>query len=202
MREARGKCSYKETSCIRVKMVMKTVPGTLKIFLKKSMTGTISYFNQNLFLISSPVRCLLIRYFGEFNLMKIFLFLKFYEKIKLLFITIFFLACYSFELCWKILKYQILYVNDVLKSSMFSLVCWSMWNPYSWMGFYDGVHLSQDYRAPTRREFTFYHLVPRSYRYSSGQPRKDQGLSQLWSHPVVLNLGPLNWEFSALTTRP
>ena len=80
MREARGKSSYEETPYIHVKMVMKTVPGTLKIFLKKSMTGTISYFNQNLFLISSPVkfRCLLIRYFGEFNLMKIFLFLKFY----------------------------------------------------------------------------------------------------------------------------
>ena len=35
MREARGKCSYEETPYIHVKMVMKTVPGTLKIFLKK-----------------------------------------------------------------------------------------------------------------------------------------------------------------------
>ena len=26
-------------------------------------------------------------------------------------------------------------------------------------------------------------------------------LSQPWSHQVVLNLGPLNWESSALTTR-
>ena len=27
-------------------------------------------------------------------------------------------------------------------------------------------------------------------------------LSQPWIHPVVLNTGPLNWESSALTSRP
>ena len=34
------------------------------------------------------------------------------------------------------------------------------------------------------------------------RPRKDEGLSQLWSHPVVLKMGPLDWESSALNTRP
>ena len=33
-------------------------------------------------------------------------------------------------------------------------------------------------------------------------PRKDGRLSQPWSHSMVLNLGPLNWESSALTNKP
>ena len=37
--------------------------------------------------------------------------------------------------------------------------------------------------------------------YSFYQPRKDDRLSQPWSHPVVLNTGPLDWKSSALTTR-
>ena len=34
------------------------------------------------------------------------------------------------------------------------------------------------------------------------RPRKDERLSRPWSHPVVLNTGPLDWESSAITTRP
>ena len=34
------------------------------------------------------------------------------------------------------------------------------------------------------------------------QPREDERLSRPWSHPAVLNTGPLDWESSALTTRP
>ena len=34
------------------------------------------------------------------------------------------------------------------------------------------------------------------------RPRKDERLSRPWSHPLVLNTGSLNWESSALTTRP
>ena len=34
------------------------------------------------------------------------------------------------------------------------------------------------------------------------QPQKDERLSWPWSHPVVLNTGPLDWESSTLTTRP
>ena len=32
--------------------------------------------------------------------------------------------------------------------------------------------------------------------------RRDGRHSRAWSHPVVLNTGPLDWEYSALTTRP
>ena len=48
----------------------------------------------------------------------------------------------------------------------------------------------------------FYHLVPRNSWYSFYRPRKDERLSQPWSHPVVLNTGLLDWQSSALTTRP
>ena len=56
--------------------------------------------------------------------------------------------------------------------------------------------------ATSRRQFTFYHEVHRNFWYSFYRPRKDKRLSRPWSHPVVLNTGPLDWESSALTTRP
>ena len=56
--------------------------------------------------------------------------------------------------------------------------------------------------ATSRRQFTFYHSVPRNSWYSFYRPRKDERLSRPWSHPVVLNTGPLDWESSTLTTRP
>ena len=56
--------------------------------------------------------------------------------------------------------------------------------------------------ATSRRQFTFYHIFPRNSWYSFYWPWKDERLSQPWSHPVVLNTGPLDWESSALTTRP
>ena len=55
--------------------------------------------------------------------------------------------------------------------------------------------------ATWRRQFTFYHKVPRNSWYSFYRPRKDEGLSRPWSHPVVLNTAPLDWESSVLTTR-
>ena len=54
----------------------------------------------------------------------------------------------------------------------------------------------------SRRQLTFYHSVARNYWYSFYQPPKDERLSRPWSHPVVLNMDPLDWESSALTTRP
>ena len=39
-------------------------------------------------------------------------------------------------------------------------------------------------------------------RYSFYQPQKDERLGQHWSHPVVLNMRPLDWESNALTTGP
>ena len=61
--------------------------------------------------------------------------------------------------------------------------------------------LSQGYRATTRRKFTFYHSVPRSFMYSTDRTRKDERLCRPCSHPVVLNRGPLDWESSTLNTR-
>ena len=59
-----------------------------------------------------------------------------------------------------------------------------IYGPFLWMGFnYLKV------RAPLRRQFTFYHWVPRNFWYSFDRPRKDERLSQPWSYPVVLNTG-------------
>ena len=72
-----------------------------------------------------------------------------------------------------------------------------LYSPFLWMGFnYPKA------RATLRREFTFYHLVPINSWYSFYRPRKYERLSWPWSHPVVLNTGPLDGEFSTLTTRP
>ena len=57
-------------------------------------------------------------------------------------------------------------------------------------------------RATSRRQFTFYHHVPKNSCYSFYRPRKDERLSRSWSHPMVLNTGPLDCESSALTTKP
>ena len=56
--------------------------------------------------------------------------------------------------------------------------------------------------ATSRRQFTFYHLVPRNSWYSFYRTRKDERLSRPCNNPVVFNTGPLDWESSALTTRP
>ena len=72
-----------------------------------------------------------------------------------------------------------------------------LYGPLLWMEF---NYLKA--RATLRRQFTLYHKVPRNSWYLFYHPRKDEGLSQLWSHPVALNTRPLDWEFSALTTRP
>ena len=65
--------------------------------------------------------------------------------------------------------------------------------PFLWIGFNC---------LKARRHFTFYHSVPRNSRYSFYRPRKNERLSRPWSHSVVLNTGLLDWECSALTTRP
>ena len=46
----------------------------------------------------------------------------------------------------------------------------------------------------TKRQFTFFHSVPRNSWYPFDQPRKDERLTQPWSHSVDLNTGPLDWE--------
>ena len=61
----------------------------------------------------------------------------------------------------------------------------------------DGVQLSQ---GTKRREFTFYHSVPRSSWYIINRSRNDERMRLPRSHPVVLNPGLLDWKSSALTT--
>ena len=57
-------------------------------------------------------------------------------------------------------------------------------------------------RATLKRQYTFYHKACKNSWYSFYQPWKDERLSWPWSQTVVLNMGPLDWESSALTTRP
>ena len=69
--------------------------------------------------------------------------------------------------------------------------------PFLWMGF----NYLKD-RATSRRQFTFYHNVPRNSWYSFYRPRKDERFSRPWSYSVVLNTGPMDSESSILTIRP
>ena len=73
----------------------------------------------------------------------------------------------------------------------------NLYGPFLWMGFN-----CLKAKGTLRRQFTFYHWVPRKSWYSFYQPRKNERLSQPWSHPVDLNTGPLNWKSRALTSRP
>ena len=43
-----------------------------------------------------------------------------------------------------------------------------------WPLFISAVQLSQGYRGTTRRQFTFYHSLPRIYWYSFDQHQKDE----------------------------
>ena len=67
--------------------------------------------------------------------------------------------------------------------------------------FMDGVQLPQGW---SHFEEVVYFLPLSSQKswYSFYRPRKDERLSRPWSHPLVLNTGPLVWESSALTIRP
>ena len=58
------------------------------------------------------------------------------------------------------------------------------------------VQLPQGYRATTRKEFNFYHYVLRNSWYSFDGPQMNERPSRIWSHAVVLNVGPLDWEVS------
>ena len=67
--------------------------------------------------------------------------------------------------------------------------------------FMDGVQLPQGY-SHFEEAVYFLPLSSQIFWYSLYRPRKDERLSRPWSHPVVLSTGPLDWESSALTTRP
>ena len=69
-----------------------------------------------------------------------------------------------------------------------------------WLFFMDEVQSSQGYRATTKRQFTFYHSVPRSSWYSLNRFHENERQSWLCSHPMVLNSESLDWESSPLST--
>ena len=65
-----------------------------------------------------------------------------------------------------------------------------------------GWGLTASRLQPLREGINFLQKVPTNPWHSFYRPRKDERLSRLWSNPVVLNTGPLDWESRALTTRP
>ena len=110
------------------------------------------------------------------------------QRIILCIKDVFFFSLKKFFCCCKCLSY----CNIVCKKLYLTL-----WPLFLWMGF--------NYLKATvtsRRKFTFYHSVSRNTWYSFFRARKDERLSRPWSHPVVSSTGPLDWQSSALTTRP
>ena len=106
----------------------------------------------------------------------------------------FFLPSYF---CLSSLVFNFLPISPIyfeLESKHFTLKK-KLYGLFLWMGFN-----CLKATATSRRQFTFYHSVPRNSWYSFYQPQKDERLSRPWSHPVVLNMGPLDWESSTLTT--
>ena len=86
------------------------------------------------------------------------------------------------------------YENEIVQEKKLEK---KLYGPFLWMG-------SNCLKATATSgwQFTFYHWVPRNSWHSFYRPRKDERLSRSWSHPVVFNTGLLDWESSALTTRP
>ena len=82
-------------------------------------------------------------------------------------------------------------------SIFYLFIYFKFYGPFLWIGFN-----CLKARATSRKQFTFYYKVPRISWYSFCWPRKDEKLSRPWNHLVALNTGPLDWESSALTTRP
>ena len=68
--------------------------------------------------------------------------------------------------------------------------------------FFGQGSMCQGYRATAIRHFTFDHWVSRSSWHSFDRARKDERLSRPWRHLLVMNPSPLDWESSALITRP
>ena len=76
-----------------------------------------------------------------------------------------------------------------------------LYGPFLWMGF-NCLKVTYSHFEEAVYFLEIQNSVPRNSWYSFYQPRNDERLSRPWSHPVVLNTGPLDWESSALTTRP
>ena len=66
--------------------------------------------------------------------------------------------------------------------------------------FMDGVQLPQGYNHFEEAVY-FLPFSSQKFLVLILSTLEEWKLSRPWSHPVVLNTGPLDWEFSALTTR-
>ena len=64
----------------------------------------------------------------------------------------------------------------------------------------DLTEMKNKKRKNKKRNKTLWPLFRNSW-YSSYQPWKDERLSQTWSHLVVLNMGPLDWNTGLLNCK-
>ena len=107
---------------------------------------------------------------------------------------IYVIHCYCFiDLSF---KRHCFFINFLLGIVLKKVLKKKNYGPFLWMGFN-----CLKATVTSRRQFTFYHSVPRNSWYSFYRPWIDERLSRPWSHQVVLNTGLLDWESSALTTR-
>ena len=106
---------------------------------------------------------------------------------------------------WFLLLFQLEFKFKKHSNGVYSGQCDISSIPFKntlWSLFMDRVQLPKVYRAITRREFTFYHSVPRNSWYPFELPRKDERLTRPWSHAVAFNARPLDRGSSALTNIP
>ena len=68
------------------------------------------------------------------------------------------------------------------------------WEVFCWLNFFSALF--------HEKAVTFLPLSSQKSWYSFDWPQKDERLSRPWSHLVILNMEPLGWESSTLTTRP
>ena len=85
------------------------------------------------------------------------------------------------------------------KNDWFELLWKKTWT--LWPLFRDGFYCLKC-NSVTSRQSTFYHSVFKISWYSFNRHGEDEKMSQSLSHPLGLNLGPLDLESSALSTRP
>ena len=72
----------------------------------------------------------------------------------------------------------------------------ALYGPFLWMGF-NFLKATEPLRGDSLLSTP---KSPGETWYSFDRPQKDGRLSRSWSHPVVFNLGPLDWKSSAQTT--
>ena len=98
--------------------------------------------------------------------------------------------------CWTSLFFFLFFFFRIMRNLLVHNLKKKPYGSFLWMGF-----TCLKATATSGRQFTFNNSVPSNSWYLLSRPRKDERLSQPWSHPVVLSTEPLDWESGALTTR-